>query len=157
MRKLFIILFLTVFCFSLEAKADYWQDVEFHGSGKTYKLSDFKGKTVLLMFWATWCPYCKQQMPALSILKKLHANLDNFEIIPVSIDDTGEDDIKNYMQSTNISNLGVYNDPNSDLLHAFGFEAIPVLVLISKDGVILNSYSGLQDLDIKYLDNVIGR
>ena len=57
---------------------------------KIIKLSDYKGKLVLLNFWATWCAPCKEEMPSLDNLKA-NPNLDNIEIFPINI---GKDNLK---------------------------------------------------------------
>lgn len=155
MKKLLLLLSLFLIFTSQNSYAENWQDVEFYGNGKTHKISDYKGKVVLVMFWATWCPYCKQQIPALSMLKNLYSNAKNLQILNISIDRENEDFVKNYLKTYGINNLDVYMDNNSNLLHSMGFSAVPTLALISKEGKPLGSYGGLQHLDVKYLEELI--
>lgn len=155
MRNFSLLILLSIVIFPSGLRADDWYDTEFYNDGTAKKLSDFKGKTILVMFWATWCPYCKNQMPALSMLKNLYANVPNFEIAPISIDENGAIAVKNFFATYNINNLDKYVDDKSILFHSMGFDSIPKLVLVSKDGEILNSYNGLQNIDIKYLEKII--
>lgn len=155
MKKILLLAALmSVFC-STNVQAERWDEIEFYSNGESHKLADYKGKTVLVLFWATWCPYCKSQLPALSMLKTLYSNVPDFEVLNISTDDEGEEVVKNYLNTYNLNNLNSYIDINSNLLHSLGFSAIPTLVLISAEGEILGNYSGLQDLDIKYLEGII--
>ncbi len=155
MKRLFLFLSLFLIFFSENSRAENWQNVEFYGNGKIHKLSDYKGKVVLVMFWATWCPHCKNQMPALSMLKSLYSSTKTLEVLPISIDREGEQMVFNYFRTYNIKNLDPYIDKNSNLLHSLGLSAVPHLLLISKEGNVLGSYGGLQYLDVEYLEELI--
>ncbi len=56
-------------------------------SGKVSRLSDFRGKTIVLNFWASWCPMCKLELPMLAALKQ-EINSPNFEILAVQLDNS---------------------------------------------------------------------
>ncbi len=149
--------FLAIFCllFSSNARAEPWSDVEFYGNGSGHKLSDLKGNVVLLMFWATWCPHCKNQMPALSMLKRLYSAAPDFKVLAVSTDSGGEQVVQNYLKTYQLDNLESYIDPGSNLLRSMGFSAIPTVVIISREGDMLGYYRGLQHIDVKYLEELI--
>jgi len=144
-----------VLCFAETTKAQDWSRVDFYSKKGNHQLSDYRGKIVLVMFWATWCPYCKNQLPALSMLKGLYNNIKDLEVLAISIDRGDSEKVSNYLETYQIDNLGTYIDANSNLMNSMGFSAVPTLLLISADGNILGSYRGLQDLDVKYLDKLI--
>ena len=151
---LILIFPLGSFAKDLQPK-NIWKEVEFFSDTDAHKLREYEGKTVLVMFWATWCPYCTRQMPALSMLKNLYKNVDDFEVIAISTDRGGIEKIKSYYETANIHNLDLFYDYNSRLMKTFGILGIPTIVLISKEGEILGSYSGLQHLDVNYLERLI--
>jgi len=147
---------MVVLVFSAQelSAAEAWQETPFYSNGITHKLADYKGKVVLVFFWATWCPYCKKQIPAYSLLKDLYKKIPDLEIMNISTD-SDENLVKNYLNTYNLGNLDSFVDINSNLLHSMGFTAIPTLVLISREGNILGYYGGLQEFDVKYLDQII--
>jgi thiol-disulfide isomerase/thioredoxin len=153
--KKFLFLFLLIFPFNSLSQEINWTEIPFYSEGKEYKISDFHGKVKLVMFWATWCPHCRNQMPALSLLKNAYKHSDRLEVIAISTDREGEEKVKSYFNSLNINNLTSYVDYKSNLFRNMGFYAIPSMVLISPDNKILGIYSGLQDFDIEYLDKLL--
>jgi thiol-disulfide isomerase/thioredoxin len=155
MKFIFILLLLVIFPFNSYSAEDDWKNIPFYSEGKEYKISDFQGKIKLIMFWATWCPHCKNQMPAFSLLKNTYKNHKNLEIIAISTDRESEEEVKYYLYSRNLNNITSYMDYKSNLFKSMGFYAIPAMVLISADNKILGIYSGLQDFDIEYLDKVV--
>ena len=100
---------------------------------KIIKLSDYKGKLVLLNFWATWCAPCKEEMPSLDNLKA-NPNLDNIEIFPINI---GKDNLKKsnkFFQDLNIKNLNIYFDNPATLAKDLSLRGIPTTILFNKEG-----------------------
>ncbi len=83
-----------------ETKADQMVDFTWMEDGKEKKLSDYKGKVILLNFWATWCPPCKKELPDLSkISTELKDN--DFVMIGVSVDDNQEI-LNSYLKSNGL-------------------------------------------------------
>ena len=73
------------------------------------KLSDWRGKTVLLNLWATWCVPCRKEMPALDNLQaKLGGN--DFEVVAVNIDTRDPEKPKNFLKEGNLTRLGYFTD-----------------------------------------------
>jgi thiol-disulfide isomerase/thioredoxin len=113
-----------------------------------FDLDSFKGKVVLVNFWATWCGPCKVEMPA---MLKLHENFDQQKvaIVGVSIDDkrTPEQDtaeIKSFVERYKIS-YTIVHDREAKLARAFGgIRAIPTSILIDQKGVIQKTYMGVR-------------
>jgi thiol-disulfide isomerase/thioredoxin len=103
------------------------------GEGHARKLSDFKGKVVLLNVWATWCVPCRKEMPALD---RLQASLGgaNFEVVPVSIDHGGLDVIRKFYIEVGIRNLALYVDSSSQVLGRVRALGLPTSLLIDRSG-----------------------
>tara|TARA_X000000368_G_scaffold378716_1_gene333297 strand:- start:1746 stop:2255 length:510 start_codon:yes stop_codon:yes gene_type:complete len=100
---------------------------------KLIKLDDYKGKLVLLNFWATWCAPCKEEMPSLDKLKK-NPNLDNLEIFPINV---GKDDLDKslkFFENLNIKNLNIYFDNKTTLAKDFSLRGVPTTLLFDREG-----------------------
>ena len=119
-------------------------------------LKDFKGKLILLNFWATWCAPCKKEMPSLDQLN-LNKNLDNLKIFPINI---GKDNLKKslkFFDDLNIKNLNVYFDNPNTLAKKVGLRGVPTSILINKEGYEFARIIGSIDFGdkkfIKWLSN----
>jgi thiol-disulfide isomerase/thioredoxin len=102
-------------------------------SGKPRSLQDWRGKVVLLNLWATWCAPCRKEMPSLD---RLQAELgsDTFEVVAVSVDKTGIDGAKRFLDQIKVARLGVYADPSVRLGSALKAIGMPSTVLIDREG-----------------------
>src|SRR5215468_5763072 len=77
--------------------------------GKARKLSDWRGKTVLVNLWATWCVPCRREMPSLAALQqKLRG--PNFEVVSINIDTRDFDKPKNFLNDANLTRLSYFSD-----------------------------------------------
>lgn len=114
--------------------------------GQPVNLDSFKGKVVVLNFWATWCPPCIAEMPALD---KLQSDLggDDFAVIAVSTDRQGIKKSAPFYRRAGIKSLALYNDKRGDLLEAFRGKSLPVTVLLDREGRILGRMEGAADWD----------
>jgi thiol-disulfide isomerase/thioredoxin len=85
------------------------------GEGQPMSLSDFRGKTILVNLWATWCVPCRQEMPALD---KLQAELggNDFQVVAINVDTRNPDKPKAWLQENGIKNLAYHADPAGKLL-----------------------------------------
>lgn len=110
--------------------------------GKKLKLSDYKGKVVILDFWATWCPPCRKGIPDLVDLKKQYKSKE-FEIIGIALDqEDTKADIIPFIKSYGINYPVVYFDMK--VIQAYGnIQNIPTSFVIDKEGRIVASYVGL--------------
>ncbi len=106
-----------------------------------YSLDQFEGKTILLVFWATWCAACIKEMPDLDILQKDFRKLP-FEVIPVSEDYQGIKVIQEHFKSYQIRYLPIFHDYKNQLFKAFAIVGIPTSILISSDGKKIASFTG---------------
>jgi thiol-disulfide isomerase/thioredoxin len=96
-------------------------------------LANYKGKLLILNFWATWCLPCKEEMPSLDLLQK-NSKLNNLKIFPINI---GQEDLiksKNFFKQLNIKNLNIYFDPTVNLAKKFSLRGVPTTILFNKEG-----------------------
>jgi thiol-disulfide isomerase/thioredoxin len=112
-------------------------------NGIEEKLEDYKGKMVILNFWATWCPYCVKEIPHFIELYEEYKD-QGLAIIGISTDRQGVDVVKSYIQKHKINypilmaNLKVQQEYG-------GVQSIPVTFIIDKEGKIVNQYNGYKD------------
>ena len=112
-----------------------YTDLRFLDSkNKLINLNDYKGKLIILNFWATWCAPCKEEMPSLDSLQK-NKYLDNLKIFPINI---GQENLKkasDFFEDLKIRNLDLYFDPPITLAKKFKLRGIPTTILFNKDGL----------------------
>src|SRR4030081_361027 len=77
--------------------------------GKSRKLSEWRGRTVLVNLWATWCVPCRKEMPALDSLQARLGGKD-FEVVAVNIDTRDTDKSRNFLKEANLNRLGYFSD-----------------------------------------------
>jgi thiol-disulfide isomerase/thioredoxin len=113
-------------------------------SGETVTLAAFRGRVVLVNFWATWCAPCVQEMPSLA---RLQAQRGDLAVVAVSEDRRGAELVDPFLAKLGLADLGVYLDPKNDLGHAFGIEGLPTSFLIDRDGRIVATLEGAAEWD----------
>lgn len=109
-------------------------------SGKEVRLSDLRGKVVLLNFWASWCPPCREEMPSMVKLNKSMAGKP-FQMLAVSIDEKGKAAVEAYSAKSGIS-LPFYLDTEGKGSRLYGTTGVPETFIIDKKGVILKKIIG---------------
>jgi len=109
-------------------------------NGKPVKLSDFRGKAVLLNFWATFCGPCKVEMPWLVELQKQYGP-QGLEIVGVALDDSGKDTITKYAKEMGV-NYTILQGQDS-VGDAYGAVGLPATYYIDRGGKIIDSALGL--------------
>lgn len=112
--------------------------------GRDFQLSDFKGKVVLLSFWAHWCAPCLVEMPSFkSISERFN---DQVVILPLNVDNPGEADsfIKNFWATEQLPFTN-YFDPDKSAAKAYNVEGLPANFVIDKEGRIVVSSFGSND------------
>lgn len=112
--------------------------------GKTYRLSDLKGKKVYLKFWASWCSICLSTLADTEDLAKM-SDKDYVVLTVVSPGHQGEKseaDFKKWFQGTDYKGLPVLLDPDGKLLEAYGVRSYPTEVFIGSDGVLAKKHIG---------------
>jgi cytochrome c biogenesis protein CcmG, thiol:disulfide interchange protein DsbE len=110
-------------------------------NGVDVKLDSFKGKVILLNFWATWCGPCKAEIPSLVELQEKYA--DDLVVLGFSVDDPAEK-IKPYADEYKVNYPLLVGNGREDVQNAFGpLLGIPVSVIIGRDGVIAKKHTGI--------------
>ena len=101
--------------------------------GKPHHLSEWRGKTVLLNLWATWCAPCKAEMPSLD---RLQAKLgsDAFTVLAISVDRAGMEKPASFFAGNGITHLTLYNDNTPQTLNGLRVSGLPVSVIFDKEG-----------------------
>ncbi|MBV9671053.1 MAG: TlpA family protein disulfide reductase, partial [Acidobacteriales bacterium] len=115
--------------------------------GKSVKLSDYKGKAVVLNFWATWCTPCKVEMPWLVDLEKKYQG-QGVEIVGISMDDLSRDKVKSFTREMGLNYpvlMGKESAKNEEMLeeHYGGLEGLPTTFYIDRSGKIVETVEGL--------------
>jgi peroxiredoxin len=109
--------------------------------GKYAKLSDYRGKVVLLNFWATWCPPCKIEIPWFVEFEKQYKDR-GFAVIGVSMDEDGWDAVRPYLAHSNINYRVVVGDDIVGQLYG-GVDSLPTTFMIDREGRVANVHLGL--------------
>ncbi len=113
--------------------------------GKPKKLSDWRGRTVLLNLWATWCVPCRKEMPALESLQTRLGGPD-FEVVAVNIDTRDPQKPKNFLKEANLNRLGYFTDQNAKIfqdLKGIGRAlGMPTSVLVDAQGCEIGTIAG---------------
>ena len=165
MKLLIIFIYLITTNFSYALEKPNLKNLVLIKSPKTYEevifkdinqknvnLANFKGKLVILNFWATWCAPCKEEMPSLDELQS-NAKLNNLKIFPINI---GQEDISKsefFFKELNIKNLDIYFDAPITLAKKFSLRGVPTTILFNKEGKVFARIIGSIDFnDEKFIN-----
>ena len=125
--------------------------------GKEISLSQFRGKHVLVNFWATWCGPCKIEMPSLEALYERFKDR-NFVLLAISNDMFGANIVKPFVKAHNI-NFPVLLDQRLKVSNAFGVVSLPTTFMIDPQGKIIGALFGAEDwvtpTNILYFENLL--
>ncbi len=121
-------------------------DLTFKDSeGKERKLSDWRGKTVLVNLWATWCVPCRKEMPALDGLQAKLAG-PNFQVVAINIDTRDPEKPKKFLTDAGLTRLGYFTDENAkvfqDLKSIGRALGMPTSVLVDPKGCEIGTIAG---------------
>ncbi len=141
MRKLiYIMVIQSIFILNVFASEDKAADFTLKDlSGKEFSLSDYKGKVILINFWATWCGPCLKEMPD---LEKLYQNYKakDFQILGIAVA-SKEKDIPKKVQSTGVT-YPILLGNNQTVSDYGSFSSIPQSFIIDRDGSIVMQITG---------------
>ena len=146
MKFLIIFIYLITSCYSYAIEKPNIENLVINKNLKTYDeivfkdenqknidLADFKGKLLILNFWATWCVPCREEMPSLDLLQS-DFRLNNIKIFPINI---GQEDLSKsviFFKELKIKNLDIYYDPTVTLAKKFSLIGLPTTILFNKEG-----------------------
>jgi peroxiredoxin len=113
--------------------------------GKMHSLAEYRGKVVFLNLWATWCPPCREEMPA---MERLYRRLEgrDFVMLAVSQDEGGAKVVGPFVQQMNLS-FTVLLDPEASLSPRYGVTGYPETFVIDRDGRVIEHTIGPADWD----------
>lgn len=125
-------------------------------SGKDVTLSSFQGKSVILNFWATWCPYCRQERP---YLKSLHEKYKNNGLVVIAVSvDKSTTTLEKFIKQ-NPAPYIVLTDPEKMAAVPYSIRGLPTTYLIDRNGRIVHKFPGMvewTDGEAKeYIDNLL--
>ena len=129
---------------SLKPEKDRRQAPDFtlkDADGKVVHLSDYKGKVVLLDFWATWCGPCRIEIPWFIELQRKHKDR-GFEVLGVAMDDEGWEVVKPFLADLRVNYRVMIGDDATSQLYG-GVDALPTTFLIDRTGKIAAVHVGL--------------
>jgi len=112
--------------------------------GHNLKLSDLRGKAVVLNFWATWCPPCKEEIPWFVELQKRYGS-QGLQVIGVSMDDDGDQKDVAKFAAANSINYPVLLGKDNVANQYGGIEYLPTTFYIGRDGVVVDRVFGQPD------------
>jgi thiol-disulfide isomerase/thioredoxin len=115
-------------------------------NGNNVSLSDFKGKPVVLNFWASWCPPCKAEMPDYEKMYQQYSSKGVVFMMVNMTDGSRETTAtaKQFLKDSNYT-FPAYLDVKSNAANTYGISSIPDSIFIDKDGNVVNSYEGMID------------
>ncbi|MCP9446675.1 MAG: TlpA family protein disulfide reductase [Nitrospira sp.] len=119
----------------------YLQDLH----GETIRLSQFRGKVVLLNFWATWCGPCRIEMPALEQLYQRFGRKD-FEILAISTDPQGPTVTRPFQREKGVT-FPILHDPDMHVGLTYGARTLPLSVMVDRRGMVRKKIFGARDWD----------
>jgi len=113
-------------------------------SGKTVVIKDYRGKVVLLNFWATWCGGCKEELPWFAEFERKYGR-KGLAVVGISLDDGGWNVVKPFLAKTDVPFQILLGDDATAKLYRI--EAMPDTFLIDRRGKVATAYAGLVDKD----------
>ena len=115
-----------------------------HEDGSEATLADFKGKIVLLNFWAVWCGPCKIEMPYLSELQT-ELGGDDFEVVTLATSRNPAPAMVRFFEEREIDNLPLHRDPQGAVAREMGVFGLPVTVILNPQGQEIGRLTGEAD------------
>ncbi len=116
------------------------------GDGRETRFESFRGRGLVVNFWATWCPPCVAEMPALD---RAHAVLsrEGIEILALSSDRGGKAQVEPFYTRTGVKNLAIWLDPRGAAGRAFGVRGLPTTIILDRTGQEVARLEGEADWD----------
>ncbi|MCP3128920.1 TlpA disulfide reductase family protein [Shewanella sp. KJ2020] len=114
--------------------------------GKAIDFSHYKGKVIMVNMWATWCPPCVRELPAIERLAtKFKA--EDFALLPISIDAEGKQQVQSFLNTLGMAGFNSYYDPEQNLGQVFPLDTIPATFILDQDGQLIAFVRSFVDWD----------
>src|SRR5699024_1639439 len=109
--------------------------------GEPAKLSDFRGQKVMLNFWATWCPPCRDEIPDMQAFHEDHG--DDVAVLAVNLasEETSVNNVASFLEEYGVE-FTVLKDVDTSVAIAYGAMALPTTYIIDRDGMVFNKAIG---------------
>jgi thiol-disulfide isomerase/thioredoxin len=117
------------------------------------RLQDYAGKAVVVTFWASWCPYCLKELPILYNIQK--AAKGRLKVVAINTED--EDTFRKLKRIMRTLEIDMSYDPEGKAQQAFGVNGIPHMVIIGRDGTIVQVFRGYGESSLKPIVAAINR
>lgn len=124
--------------------------------GQLHRLSEFRGKVVLVNLWATWCPPCVYELPALDRLQQRFGD-KNFVVVAVSVDQNPELARKMFSDRLALSHLQFYFEPPERLARTFPMDVLPSNFILDREGRAIGMLRSYVDWDGPAADEFVER
>ncbi len=107
-----------------------------NAKGETVDFSQYRGKVIMVNMWATWCPPCVRELPAIA---RLGSKFDKsqFEILPISIDLEGKAQVEPFLKELGMGDFNSFYDEQQQLGQVFPLDTIPATFILSKEGELI--------------------
>jgi thiol-disulfide isomerase/thioredoxin len=122
--------------------------------GKSHALADYRGKVVLINFWATWCPPCRREMPS---MEHLYQKLRDKPFVVLAINQWEDpDQVFAYLgQLGTFPTFPILFDPKSEVAQAFGVKGLPTSFLLDKEGRVVYRAIGGREFDHPEVEHTV--
>ena len=122
--------------------------------GKPVSFADFRGKVILLNLWATWCPPCIRELPALDRLEGRLGGRD-FHVVAVSLDEEGAKPAAAFFKKLAIQHLILYADPGQGIGEVLPADVLPASFIIDRQGRVVSFLRSFADWDAASADELM--
>lgn len=114
--------------------------------GQSVNFEQYKGKVVVVNLWATWCPPCVRELPALNRLNQT-LNAEHFALLPISIDAEAVAIVQPFLESLGLGEFNSYFDPQQQLRDVFPLDTIPATFILNEQGELVAYVRSYVDWD----------
>lgn len=127
--------------------------------GKSHRLSDYRGKVVIVNFWATWCPPCREEIPSMIALNRQMAGKP-FAMLCASIDEGGKKSVEGYFKTSGNRLPITLLDSDASVAQLYGTTGVPESFVLDKNGIVLEKVIGAVNWTdpqiVSYLNSAMG-